>query len=334
MKRLFCCISSLILIASALTACGGGGSESPNSAAPQSPVHDYASGTPGEFATESGGAAYLPLVTPSNAEGSKIVYTVDLWLETTAFAEGTRKLLDVVVEKGGYVESTHIEGRSLYNEDVERYASYTLRIPSEHLADFLVIMEDNYNLVQLVQQSQNITDQYQETDTRLEDLKEQEKRLTEALGKTEDTQELLDLERELAGVQSDISSLTASSGRMDNAVIYSTVAVHLSEVIPSKSLQESGIPFGDRLSKTANGSWTGFVGFCQGLFLFIIAALPVLVVLGVIAAITLLVMRAVRKSNGKLRSFLTGQRWDAFSGGTPPKHPFGKRSDPEEDEMD
>jgi len=332
MKRLFSCILPLLLIASALTACGGGGSSAPaSSAAPQSSSR---AGPSEEFATEGEGLANLPLVTPSNAEGSKIVYTVDLWLQTTTFAEGARKLLDVVTEKGGYVESAHIEGRSLYDEDAERYASYTLRIPSEHLAEFLVIMEDNYNLVQLDQQSQNITDQYQETDTRLEDLREQEKRLTAALAETEDTQALLALERELAAIKSEISSLTASSGKMDNAVIYSKVTIYLSEFIPSKSVQESGVPFGDRLSKTASGSWRGFVGFCQGLLLFIIAALPVLVVLGVIAVIILLVMRADRKSGGKLRALFTGRRYDPFSGGTPPKHPFGKHSDSDEDDRD
>lgn len=306
MKRLLIVFTVIVLAVSCFAACSSSApsqapaASPPPAAAPQAPAAGAMDQSTDYYETyedslNPGSATPLPLLTPSNADGKKIVYTVALWLQTTDFDAGARKLLNTVSDLGGYVQSAYVNGRDLHNPEVERNASYTLRVPSEKLSEFLVIMEDNYTLYRLEQESQDITAKKQQTDTRLDDLRDQEKRLLETIAGTTDAREKLSLERQLADVQSSISSLDASQSSMDNDVIYSTVTVNLFEVIFAEPVEERQIPFSEKLSNTVSATMNGFLAFGQGLLLFTIVLLPVLLALAVIAVIILLIRRVYRK---------------------------------------
>jgi len=142
MKRIFSGSIILLLALFTFAACSSGASPAERSAstsAYSAPEAAYG----GDYEITDEADTSLPLLTPSNPDGTKIVYTVTMELQTTEFEAGTRSLLNVVRDMGGYVQNTYIEGRSLYDLEGERFASYTLRIPSESLAEFLVTMEDN-----------------------------------------------------------------------------------------------------------------------------------------------------------------------------------------------
>ena len=304
-KRSLIGIAALLFVAATFAACGassGGRSPTESSASyAREALSDYANEQTyfEDYEAQDERATPLPLMTPYNSEGSKIVYTVDMQLQTTTFEEGTRNVLNVVNEMGGYVQSTFVRGRNLYDYETERYAIYHLRIPSEKLATFLVSMEDSYNLLQLQQDSQDITAQYSETDSQAGNLKEQEQRLLEALELAENTDERLALERELAQVQAEISRKTATIGAMDSHVIYSTVKISLFEVAIPEDEQEDTSTFGERLNQTSGRSWDGFVAFCQGLLLFLIAALPAIIVIAAIGAVAFLIWRQTKKMGKK-----------------------------------
>lgn len=57
--------------------------------------------------------------------------------------------------------------------------------------------------------------------------------------------------------------------------------------------------YGDEIGNTFGSAWNGFVNFFQGLFLFLIAAFPTLVVLGVIAVPTVYFVRRYQNRNHK-----------------------------------
>lgn len=242
----------------------------------------------------------LPLLTPTYSMGKKLVYTVDMRLQTTEFESGTKKLLTVTRDLGGYLQSAHVEGRSLYNPGADRFASYVLRIPSEQLADFLGMMEDRYNLVMLDQQSQDVTVRYGYADDRLFELEEQAKRLEEMLEETQGADERLDIERELTDIQSQISGFDASKAAMDSGVLFSTVAVALYEVNPNNIGEQPKETFGVRLDRASSGSVDNMIGFLQGLVLLIVAIWPALVVTAIIGGAILLVIRLGKKRRVKI----------------------------------
>jgi len=319
MKRIFSGSIILLLALFTFAACSSGASPAERSAstsAYSAPEAAYG----GDYEMTGEADTSLPLLTPSNPDGTKIVYTVTMELQTTEFEAGTRSLLNVVRDMGGYVQNTYIEGRSLYDLEGERFASYTLRIPSESLAEFLVTMEDNYNLLRLRQDSQDISRQYAQTDDLLGVLREQEERLKAMLGETEDAEEKLALEQELRDVQYEISSLASSSGGMEHAVIYSTVTIQLYEVIPENiPVDTTKEPFSTRASETSSRSWSRFADFCQGVVLLFITLLPGIVVLVIIAAIVLVILHIVKRK--KKTPAIAGDKRPPLPP-TPPAQPY------------
>jgi len=341
MKRCILICSLVLVLALLLNACGGGyDSAAPAAApapapapapaapseAPARPAPDATPApaldvtyetapdtiivTPSDAPAPSGGAtpnesaAALPILTPSDTD-RRIVYTVEMQVQTENFISGINRLVGTVGDLGGYVVSAHVYGHDLRDTDAERFAWYIFRLPTEHLAEFIVIIENNYNLVYLWQASDDITISYEHGNFTLDDLREQEERLKEELNDTElEAFEKIALERELSDVQATIRNLEVHQSAMDDNILYSTINVTLNEVIFVEEIEDEDeeedeepveLTFGERFNQAVSGSWGGFLSFSQGFLIVLIKILPVLVVLGIIALITVLIIRKYKK---------------------------------------
>ena len=249
-------------------------------------------------------AGFLPILTPSQMGGRMMSYNVTLNLQTTAFVPGLRLLLDTVGRTGGYLEYEHIRGNDMRNPPRARSANYSFRVPSERLNDFLVMVEDNFNIVKRRIVPRDDTIVYSRADTRLDDLREQEQRLIADLGRAGLTpDQRLEIERTLTRIQSQIADFTVQQMSIQHDVHFSIVTVTLYEVIFTEYIEieeENELPptFGDRLGDRVQRSSNALVAFFQWLLLAVIAAAPVLVVVVVLAAIALIIVRTVRKRGG------------------------------------
>jgi len=230
-----------------------------------------------------------------------MVYTVEMHLQTTDFMEGIRKLATTVGNMQGYLISENIQGRDLRAPEYERNASYVLRLHTDRLLEFLIVMEDNFNLVNRRQVADDITASYEYSGLTLSDLREQETRMKAELESDELTaSERRNLESSLANVQSSIRSHETQQSVMDDNVLYSTISIHLSEVIFVDEIEIIELTFGERFFEAVTRSWDGFVAFGQGLLIVIINILPTLIVLAVITVITFLIVlryKRWRKAN-------------------------------------
>ena len=261
-----------------------------------------AGGPPDSSDSSNGSLIPLPILTPSEAEGKKLIYTLTLNLQTTEFMLGMRKLLDTVSHVDGYLMFANVEGRDMRSPEVERKADYEFRVPTERLTELLMVIEDNYNLLSLRQVTDDATIEYDSSGYRLEDLLEQEQRLLETLGSEEETPDRLDLERRLSDVQTLIRHLQSYQVSVDDSVIYSTLVIHLFEVIFTEEVVPEPVPpvpFGERLGTRISNSIEVFVELCQGLLLLIIAIAPVLLVLAILGGLTLVIVRIVKRYRKK-----------------------------------
>lgn len=308
MKRYFP-IASVLMIFSILMLATGCAASSDQMAASQAPAayeeaastaesYDYKAEYAPEAAEiptidEGSGLAELPMLTPDNTAGIELSYTVSLHLQTDSFMAGIRKLNTTVGELKGYTVQASIRGRDMLRDDYPRTATYSFQIPSTNLSAFLMTMEDNYNLLQMEQEAEDITTRHQQTDDRLAQLEEQELRLRDSLEATEDPEARADLENQLLDTQSQISSLRASSGNMDRQVRYSSVSVTLQEVIIPQEMPEP--TWDERLSAVKEETGIRFLAMGRNLVLFSISALPVLVVLLVLGLIALLIYRLCKR---------------------------------------
>lgn len=290
---------------------GGSGGRGGDEAAPsQAQPADNASGGSQWEPGAEGSSGPLPILTPSNSRGMRYIYTIDLRLQTTAFMAGIRTLLNTVGKMDGYVESADVYGRDLHSPPHERNAEYSFRLYTERLADFLEVIEDNYNIVSLKQRSKDVTGNYNYGDTAIDDLRQQEARLLTALENTRlDTESRLDLEKRLTQVQSDIRYYEREQSDFDSGIYYSTVNVQLYEVIfveeeeiEEQEEEEEAVPeptFGERFNQAVERSVNGFLAFCQGVLIVLVRSAPVIIILVVLAVIAFLIYRRVRKNKSK-----------------------------------
>ncbi|MCL2392209.1 MAG: DUF4349 domain-containing protein [Oscillospiraceae bacterium] len=257
-------------------------------------------------------AIYLPLLTPSASRGRRIVYTVNMNVQTTEFFAGRRLVVNTLTDMDGFVERVHVLGRDMRFPQHERSAQFTIRIHADRLSEFLVVIQDNFNEVEFLQESDDVTVTYEHSESTLDDLRAQERRLFGDLENAELTApERRTLERMLTDVQVSIRTHERRLSTFDDLVLYSTVNIHLFEVIFPEEIPEEIIyepTFGERFTAALNRSGAEFIVIFQSFIILIIRVLPALVVIAILAVIAILVRRKIMKSRSA-----ASQRYDSAS---------------------
>ena len=237
----------------------------------------------------------------------KIIYSASLSAETTAFDTAIASIESMVTESGGYIQSSNVSGDTRYNDDgttsvVNRYASYTVAVPSEKFEDFLNQTGTIGNVTNLSRSAENITSRYTDTEARISSLKVQEERLLAMMEESGDLESLIALEQRLSEVTYEIESYQRELNDWDRRVAYSTVSIDLWEV----SVYTPTVPvtrtFGEKLGDAFSDGWRGFVRGLQNLVLLLAELLPNLVLLSVIVLAVVFGIRTIRKRRAAKRA--------------------------------
>lgn len=316
MKKVFAALLTVILLVSLLAGCGSSTamtsampSSAPAASAPYANSDNEYSYDKGETITEESQAAPngASSGTGSGITGGstgpsnqKMIYTVTADIETTKFDESLNGINALMNAYGAYVESSYITGKNYadtyYGYPTYRSANLTIRVP----ADKLTAMTDNLssigNVLSSNKQSQNITVQFIDTESRLKACRAEETSLLAMLEKAETVEVILTIQQRLSDVRYEIESLTSTLKNWQNQVDYSTVVLTIREVA---ELSEEQPPiqrtYWEELRDGFNATLKGIGEFFKGLFKGLVIALPVLVILAVIAIIVIVIIRVVNK---------------------------------------
>ena len=255
-----------------------------------------------EAPVPEGNMGPIPILLASET-GRQLVYTTDIIIETTAFMEGQRRLLNKVEELHGHSERVIVNGRSLRNPTAERDAYFSLRLPPENLIEFIIFVEDHYQLYFLDKKMRDFTITHERNVVHLEELKEREERLLAELEEEQTTRNLRDLERDLDNIQADIRNLEAAATQLDWDVDFSDITISLFEIIfPEEKEEEEPVElptFGERLQDVTVNSLENILAMLQGLLLFLIRALPWLIPLSIIVFVILRILKRVNIKTAK-----------------------------------
>jgi len=243
----------------------------------------------------------LPIITPDDPSGRRVIYTVNMDLQSDDFVNAINLLVTTVGEMDGFPMDNHIRGRDMRHPERERSATYILRLPTENLAEFIVTIMENYNILELHLMSDDITLMYERDSWQIDDLDELEQRLTDELDNEDlDGSERLDIEAIIAQIQFDLRDLEQWRSALDYDIFYSTINVRLYEAImpieetdeDDENYVDQDLTFGEMLSQTAANSFGAVIGLFEGLLIVIVRILPTLLIL---AVITIVIIVAVRK---------------------------------------
>ena len=277
--RLLALLTALVLLLG-LTACGA----SAGGMAPQgSPSEGWSDNA--AMDTESGGPADVTAVS-----GRKIIYTAYMELESLDYTDTVTRLMQAMNRAGGYIQNSSQRGSE---EEGNRSAEYTFRIPADKYDSFLNDAENTGNALYRNEETSDVTAEYVDVEARVKSLEGQRDRLLELQQKAESLEDLLAIENQLTQVQYELESYTGQKRVLDDQIDLSTVTVSVYEV---KVMTPASNNFGTRITTAFTRGWTDFGVWLQDVAVDLTGNLPWLLLAAVLLAV---LVPAVRRASAR-----------------------------------
>ncbi len=293
MKKILC-VSLALLMLLALISCGASKAEADNAYRDMADLYyeapkedtkykdlngsvseslfDGASGT-GKAETESGDFE------------EKLIVTVTLRAQTKEYEKALEQVRGALSSLGGYEESFSSNGRSYGSSSSYcRSARLTVRIPSESLDAFLSEVGELVNVVNEQIGRVNATEEYYDLASRVRVLEEERAAYETMLGKAVSVEEVLLIKDRLYNVISEIESAQTRMKVIDSRASYSTVHLTLEEVVDYSVVTTPKTTFGSRIANAFTRSWKNFAEGFQDFTVWLIGAIPTILLLAVIGA--------------------------------------------------
>ena len=191
---------------------------------------------------------------------------------------------------GGYMESREVYTGSRYaSYDSRRHADLVIRIPKDKLDEFVAHVGKESNITSSNETSDDVTLTYVAVQSPMTALQKEEARLLELIDKAANLSELLELEKRLTEVRTDLENVTSQLLLYDNLVDFGTIEISISEVQKLTPVQEPGFfnRIGSGFMESLRNLWT----FLKELAIFLVVASPYLVTIGAAAFVTVLIIR-------------------------------------------
>lgn len=243
-----------------------------------------------------------PAMPAASPRSQAIILNARLTLEVGTELEATLDGIQALADRyGGFVaESRHSGQEPGYREG---YA--VLRVPSQHFHAVLADLGELGTITGRHTYTEDVGDQLVDLEVRRQSAEEREQRLRELIAQATEITDLIALESELARVRTEIEMIAAQTKRLEDLVAFSTFTITLQEVAPG---QEPARPvtLGERIALAFERGLSNAGSFASGLLVFLIAALPVLIVIAAIAAPIWWGVRSLRRAARRRREEKAG----------------------------
>lgn len=223
-------------------------------------------------------------------DSRKLIRNVDLSFETTDFDTFVQDIQSKTTALGGYIESSDLSGNAY--TDRHRYAYFTLRIPKPQVDTFLSFAEGEANLTRKYENTQDITLQYYDTESRKKALQSEYDRLLELMAKAESVDAVIAIEQRLSEIRYQLDSFESDLRRYDNQVDYSTITVNVSETTVLTASEKSG--FWSRVQTNLESNIEDLCDAAIGLLIWFLSSLPVLLALAILFFIIYRIVKVIR----------------------------------------
>lgn len=269
--------------------------EAPAAPAPNAALAAMDAGAAADDAAADGTAARTA-ETP--AYNLKIIREAEINIQTENYSADAAALEELVSSLGGFITSREEWGSEQSAETGEnpRSLSMTLRIPSDQLDAFVEQAKEIGVVTGSSIRETDVTDQYTDTDRRLQAYQKQYDRVLEMMDQATTVEELIQIESELSRLEMEIENCQGTLNYWDARVNYSTAYVYMDEVRRAVTVDSS---LGERMSAALADSWEDFTQGCLDLVVNLYASIPYIVVWVVVLAaaggITVLIVRKVKK---------------------------------------
>lgn len=231
-------------------------------------------------------------VSESSANNRKIIETISYDSQTKDFDSFVSSLQEKVLSSGGYIESSSVYGND-YNSYENRRAIIKARIPQKESADFSSYIENNSNVTRKEISTDDITLKYVDIQSRISALESEKTSLESMLDKADSIDSLLKIKSQLTDVIYQLDSYKSQLRTYDNLVDYTTVNITVSEVRKFAAAEEKGV--WDRIGENLTENFASVGTFLVNAFVFIVSALPYILLVSVPGIIVIIIIFARKK---------------------------------------
>ncbi|ONI40617.1 hypothetical protein AN639_00375 [Candidatus Epulonipiscium fishelsonii] len=229
----------------------------------------------------------------------KIIKSGRVSIETLEFDNSINYIFEEVEQLGGFIELYEVDGSGEQYKDYDssysnaaRYATVKARIPENMFTQFINTTEKYGMVVYKSIESEDITDQYVDTELRIETLTIQQERLTELLEKSGTLTEIFEIEKELANVLYELESFQGTLNQYDSLVDFATVTIYIDEVYKYEEQLPVPKTFSERISVAFSDMIDKFIENTQNAVVLLIYGIPLIV----IAVLILVIIKIIIKS--------------------------------------
>ena len=204
----------------------------------------------------------------------KIIKDANVGVEVEDFYAYRSRIDSLVISLNAYISNDNLD-----KNDYSINSNLTIRIPAKGF-DKLInnIEKGSGKLLYKNISARDVTEEFIDIEARLKTKKEVEKRYTQLLSKARNVKEILEVEEKLRLIREEIESREGRLNYLKKQVSYSTVNLRITQKIEYKYESIKGDGFFQRLFKSLDKGWKGFVSFI--LFLFRIWPL---ILIGIVA---------------------------------------------------
>jgi len=199
----------------------------------------------------------------------KLIRRANLTVQTTEFDKAQAALDALVNEMGGYYENSELHSGSYYNQNSNRSANFTVRIPAEKYDAFMTQVDGIGYLARKNESSEDVGEVYHDIETRLKTQRTKQERLLELLKQARSMEDIIALENALTEVEYYIEQYTSDLNRYDGLVGFATIYLSLDEMV--KIVDEPGerASLFTRMKAGVVSSATGLVDGVQDLLIWV-----------------------------------------------------------------
>ena len=223
------------------------------------------------------------------ADNRKIVKTANISIRTKEYDVFMTALNQKIEQYGGYIEASEEYN---YSTASNRNANMRVKIPAESLDKFIEELSVIGTVTSKSVTSSDITDSYINVESQIKALETEEKTLLGILEKAQSLTDVIELQQRLSQVRADLDTLKTQKQQYDGMVSFSGITLDINEV--DRVVEGDDTFFGEIKEKLMNNLYD-LGDFFRELTINLIAALPYIAIVGVIAVVVIVIVKKVRR---------------------------------------
>jgi len=194
---------------------------------------------------------------PNDEFTHKVIKTGGIEFETENIEKDYQKIKSILPKYGAYIEN---ENQSKSSHQINY--NLTVRVPAptyDTLFSSVVFLAKK--VINKYSNQEDVTERYYDLETRIKNKKALETTYVELLKKASEIKDILDIERNLNQVRTDIERLEGQFRYLSKQVSYSTINLNFYEQLPYTYDNTNRPGFVARILKSLDRGWQGFLSF-------------------------------------------------------------------------